>query len=128
MLIPKDPNGSLVDGKPDETIDFDTGDFIHPEAVIQLHQHTDGTWMWSTSVMVEKMSWAYDVGDMWGNFALSRDSALTCAIEEIKKHLVFHKCQASTGGLEWCDGLLGVESKKGHRDADTSAGPLFSGI
>ena len=129
MLIPKNPNGSLVGGKPDETLEFDTGEFVMPEATIQLHEHTDGRWMWSTSVMVESVVWGYDVGAMWGNFAASRDEALSFAVGEIRSSLFFHKCEASEGVLKWCAELFGSESKKETANVSKGAvGPLFSGI
>lgn len=55
------------------------------DARIEVAQHTDGQWMWSTSWHEGFSGQGYAVGAKWGNFAPSRAVAITKAVAEIMK-------------------------------------------
>ena len=85
MREPVQPRGHVFQGTPDETISLPHPKMAWRQAEIQLHQHVDGRWMWSTSFNTGSGGSGYQVGAKWGNFAPSRDDALHWAIEELRE-------------------------------------------
>jgi hypothetical protein len=80
-----DPDGPVIQGKIDEVLTLPHPRLRWDRARIELHQHTDGLWMWATGYHDDGGSGGgYRVGPKWGNFAASRDDALFYACEEIR--------------------------------------------
>lgn len=52
------------------------------EAAIELGQHADGRWMWALSWQEGHSGSGYCLGEKWGNFAETRQSALDAAVAE----------------------------------------------
>lgn len=92
IIRPVDPMGSVVQGDPDETLTLPHPRLAWHLARIELHRHSDGTWMWSASMC----GGGYKVGPKWGRFAATRDDALHWAVEELLER------QA----VRWSDGLF----------------------
>jgi hypothetical protein len=80
-------------------------------ASIQLCQHTDGLWMWSSSTYFMGGGRTYRVGPKWGRFADTRDEALHAACDEIKEVVEgpSSPAPANTVGpiIRWLDSLIG---------------------
>lgn len=73
-----------------------------PYAVIELHQHNDGRWMWSSSFNLSNGSGrCYKVGPKWGNFAASRSEAMVRAKREMLQEM---------GGSEACGSVSRIKS------------------
>ncbi|NYT43138.1 hypothetical protein HZY97_20350 [Sphingomonas sp. R-74633] len=110
MREPVQPHGRVLQSAPDEMLSL-----AHPKmawrwAEIELHQHVDGRWMWSTSFNTNGGGSGYRVGEKWGHFAASRDDALHYAIEEMREHLGRRHLQAEERKsvrliLEWLETL-----------------------
>lgn len=79
MRFPVDPHGEVVQGAPDETLTLPHPRMAWPLARIEMHQHTDGRWMWSASAVGR----SYKVGPKWGRFAQDRETALRGAAREV---------------------------------------------
>lgn len=73
-------------------------------AEIQLHQHTDGLWMWATAAHGTNGGYGYNVGPKWGRFAKTRDEALWLAADEIEKRIREKREQGEAERLifAWC--------------------------
>lgn len=56
-----------------------------PNATITLGQHDDGRWMWATDYSTTNHGAGYACLPKWGNFAATRDEALQCAVDELRK-------------------------------------------
>jgi hypothetical protein len=86
---PVQPDGEVLAGDPDETLRWQPDPkrlYLH--AWIELHRHTDGNWMWSTTCSTSLGGWGYKVGEKWGQFAETRADALHHARRELIDRLV----------------------------------------
>lgn len=79
IIRPVDRDGGVIQGEPDETLILPHPRLAWPLARIDLHQHTDGTWMWG----ITRAGGGYRVGPKWGKFAATRDDALHWAVQEL---------------------------------------------
>jgi hypothetical protein len=92
ILKPCEPNGGVIQGRPHTVFHLE-----HPKKLawaqsrIEVHPHTDGTWMWSTSVSTYgedgQSGHTYAVGPKWGKFAASKEDAIYWAAREIEDHI-----------------------------------------
>ncbi len=83
-IEPVDPDGDVVQGRPDEVLTLAHSRIRHlSSAEIELHRHTDGRWMWSVSYHFCDRGGSYKVGPKWGRFARDRQSALYWATQEL---------------------------------------------
>ncbi|UWQ47284.1 hypothetical protein [Leisingera aquaemixtae] len=72
-------------------------------AAIELHQHTDGMWMWATQASLGGNGYGYSVGPKWGNFAHSRADALWLAADEIERRVAKRDDSGCKGRIAaWC--------------------------
>ena len=78
-LGPVDPDGAVITGPIDQILRLPHPTLAWDLAAIQLHQHTDGTWMWG----VEHAQGGYHVGPKWGRFAATQGEAMHHAAREI---------------------------------------------
>jgi len=99
-----DPDGEVVRGDIMETLILPHPRMAWDYARIELHPHTDGRWMWSTSWSDEQGGGSYRVGPKWGNFAQTRDDALFYACAEMRDRM---RAGGKVGQmiLRWLDGL-----------------------
>jgi hypothetical protein len=82
-----DPDGSVVQGEPDEKLTWMPNPRqLYRYAEIELHREPEG-WMWSTSWGTGGAGSSYKVGRKWGHFAATREDALHYAIEELRGRL-----------------------------------------
>lgn len=108
-----DPHGEVIqdDSRIEELCSpgLTAGKFSN--ARIQLAQHTDGLWMWSTSTYFMNGGRTYRVGPKWGNFADTRDEALHAACNEIRDGIEGPRSPAPKGDIrpitQWLDSLVG---------------------
>jgi hypothetical protein len=84
VLQPVDPDGPVVQGAPDVTLRLPHPKLAWDLSAIELHQHTDGRWMWGTHTA----SGGYKVGPKWGRFAATQGQARQFGAMEI---------------IDWCD-------------------------
>lgn len=84
---PVEPNGRVLQGDPDVVFRLKHPRLAWDRARIELHQHTDGLWMWSASFHCDNFGGGYRVGAKWGRFAQTRDDALFYAASEIEESL-----------------------------------------
>ena len=84
---PVEPYGEVLQGDPDAVYRLRHPRLAWDRARIELHQHTDGLWMWSTSFCCDNSGGGYRVGAKWGKFAQTRDDALFYAASEIEARL-----------------------------------------
>lgn len=89
VRVPVDADGPVLDAKldPDFTFTLPHPRMAWHRAEIEVHQHTNGLWMWSTSFTADMCGGGYRVGAKWGKFAQSRDDALFYACEELQQRL-----------------------------------------
>lgn len=85
VVRPIDPDGDVVMGDIDETLEWQRRPWIY--ARIELHRHDDGLWMWSASWGVGGAGSGYRVGPKWGRFAVNRADALHYAVKELLDRL-----------------------------------------
>ena len=79
-----------------------------PNITIEIAQHSDGTWMWSTSCFWNGCYSGYRVGPKWGKFTHSREDAITAAVRE-----VFARNRGLPPGAEaWLLDLCGASQKQ----------------
>ena len=84
MIESVDPFGPVIQGDPQEYLCLPCSGNVNPLAEIELHQHTDGRWMWSASYSLLNCSGSgYKVGPKWGRFAATRQDALRAAVDEL---------------------------------------------
>ncbi len=102
---PIDPYGPVVQGDVHEHLFLPHPRLAWNRADIKLHRHTDGLWMWSTSVNCDESGRGYQVGPKWGNFAESRDDALYYAVQEIANHLNSSKSADARAIKAWAEAL-----------------------
>ncbi|MAC81460.1 MAG: hypothetical protein CML66_25755 [Rhodobacteraceae bacterium] len=106
IVVPVQPNGEVIQGDPDEFHFLPHPRLAWHRGEIELHQHTDGGWMWSTSAHVGDWGYGYRVGPKWGKFAECRDDALHYAVEEIVARLTGRRDQkAAAEVIAWARGL-----------------------
>lgn len=87
---PVDPDGPVVLDDRDETIVAEEKTKKRKWRVrIELHKsRSKGLWMWSIDWDHHSVGGAgYRVGEKWGKFCATRDSALHWAIQELKSHI-----------------------------------------
>jgi hypothetical protein len=72
---------------------------------IEIHQHTNGKWMWSTSFMADNAGGGYRVGSKWGRFAESREDALFFAVEELEASMSKNSGPDASLILKWLQTL-----------------------
>jgi hypothetical protein len=84
ILLPVDGGGEVIQGEIDEVHVLPHRRLVWDVATIEIHQHTDGRWMWATGWMLDWQGSGYRVGPKWGHFAESRDDALHYAKEELR--------------------------------------------
>lgn len=84
IIRPVDPDGHVVQGEPDEEIAW-SGRGV--KTLLQIHQHTDGLWMWSVSFETSETGVHYRVGPKWGRFATTRRDAVTLAMQELRERV-----------------------------------------
>lgn len=104
IVRPCDGFGPVVQGEADETMILPHPRLAWDRARIELHQHTDGLWMWSVSLSGDNgCGGGYKVGPKWGRFAASRDDALHYAVQEARDKIGGRPGFADH--LKWLDGL-----------------------
>lgn len=103
---PVDPDGPVVQGKPDEVHRLPHRRLAWALAEIELHRHEDGLWMWSASWHADNAGGSYRVGEKWGRFAESRDDALYHAVGEIRDGIGRRDSADARKILEWAEGLI----------------------
>lgn len=82
---PINPHGSVVQHNINEVLEHEYG-----VAKIELHQHEDGLWMWSTSFQFKEHGRGYRVGPKWGQFTKTRNDALYWATRELQDQIAKH--------------------------------------
>lgn len=81
-LQPVDPHGDVVQGMADITLRLPHPQLAWDLAVLEIHEHKDGTWMWAVSGAFG----GYKVGPKWGRFApTSQDATRFAAAELLEK-------------------------------------------
>ncbi|WP_022727266.1 hypothetical protein [Fodinicurvata sediminis] len=107
---PVEPYGNVVQEESHETLRLPHPRIAWGKARIELHQHSDGLWMWATNFNLSGWGGGYRVGPKWGKFADTRDAALHHAVQEIKGRVA--KRARETTDKErrevtvWAEGLL----------------------
>lgn len=109
---PVDPNGPVIKDRAaiDEVIEIVTPRPCCSYACIELHQHSDGLWMWGQNVQLGSSGGGgYRVGPKWGKFAHDRDAALYWAKEEVRQSILGRASPKEHSGarklLSWVNGL-----------------------
>ena len=105
-----DPDGTVVQGAVDITLRLPHPRLAWDLARIELHEHTDGLWMWS----VQSAGGGYRVGAKWGRFATTQDDARHHAAAELIDNIARIRDPARAGiSAEqlrqirtWAEGLL----------------------
>lgn len=105
VRLPIEPDGCVIAGEPDETLRLQQARGPWEMARIELHRHTDGLWMWSTTWHTKGGGGGYKVGAKWGKFAESRDDALHYAVVEIESCVEKLDCPDAKAILTWARGL-----------------------
>lgn len=100
-IRPVEPHGSVIQCAPDETLTLPHPRMAWPYARIELHRHTDGKWMWSTSFQCGDHGNSYRVGPKWGKFAETRDDALFYACAELRSKMEIEKHADAKLILSW---------------------------
>lgn len=95
------PHGGVVQGEPDAVYRLRHPRLAWDRATIELHQHTDGLWMWSASFYCDNYGGSYRVGPKWGRFAQTRDDALFYAASEIEDRLKSRPGKEAALVLAW---------------------------
>lgn len=107
IRLPVQPHGSVLHAstEPDYTFRLPHSRMVWDRAEIEVHRHSDGTWMWSASFMADSEGSSYRVGPKWGKFAETREDALFFAVEELEQRLG-RKTSADTALiLKWLHAL-----------------------
>lgn len=82
---PVEPHGGVVQGEPDAVYRLRHPRLAWDRATIELHQHTDGLWMWSASFYCDNSGGGYRVGPKWGRFAETRDDACSTPLPKSRR-------------------------------------------
>lgn len=113
IIRPVDPLGEVIQGDPDEVLRLKHSRLAWDITRIELHQHSDGLWMWSVSCA----GGGYRVGPKWGKFAATRDDALHHAAQELIEKMRGKLARADAGcgqiitpaqmrqAIAWAEGL-----------------------
>ncbi len=104
LILRVDPDGPVVQGQVDEVLALKNPKLPNgvPTAKIELHQHSDGKWMWSTSAHLSNDGgYGYRVGPKWGKFAGCRDDALHWARKELTNRLKNKDHHDAKKALAW---------------------------
>lgn len=97
---PIDPDGHTVqDISKIETLSLNAKNPRTSDAEIELAQHDDGLWMWSTKCRTGVTYRGYRVGPKWGQFATTKQAAIEAACNEIRSY------KPADDVLEWLDQL-----------------------
>lgn len=101
-------DGAVVQGAPDETLALPRKGNLNPLAEIELHQHSDGRWMWSASFgLLNCSGHSYKVGPKWGRYAETRAGALRGAVDELTARLSDREaCRSIPEIITWARGLI----------------------
>lgn len=106
IIRPVEPYGSVIDEQEiDEVLRFKHPKMAWDRCRIELHQHMDGLWMWSTSCCTNSESYGYRVGPKWGKFADRKCDALWLAVEEIKQRFLNRGGTQGRQILKWAEQL-----------------------
>lgn len=107
MIEPVDANGPVIQGDPQEYLFLPRHGNACPLAEIELHQHTDGRWMWSASYgLLNGSGRSYKVGPKWGRFAATRHDALRAAVDELVGGITKREdCTSIPKIIAWARGL-----------------------
>lgn len=107
MIEPCDPFGAVIQGAADVTLTLPRKGNVNPIAEIELHQHTDGRWMWSTEHTLSNGSGgSYRVGPKWGRFAATKPDALSAAVNELIERVGKRdRCKDIPAIIAWARGL-----------------------
>lgn len=89
VRIPVDADGPVLNAEiePDFVFRLPHPRMAWDRAEIEIHRHSNGLWMWSTSYSADWCGHGYRVGAKWGNFAENREDALFYACEELERSL-----------------------------------------
>lgn len=99
VRLPVDPNGPVTPKAQEELMLMVDGG-----TRIQLHQHTDGMWMWGTSFQLKNCTGGgYQVGPKWGRFAQTREDALYHAAQELRDRIAHEPAPLCRAILAWLD-------------------------
>jgi len=77
------PHGVVIQGQADNSFVLPHPHLVWPLAQIDLHKHSDGTWMWGVNFSTGHHGRGYRVGPKWGKFAVTREDALFYAAREL---------------------------------------------
>lgn len=111
ILLAVDPDGPVVQGPVGEVLSLPRARNAVDLARIELHQHAERRFMWSTSFNLSMTGCGYRVGQKWGKFAESRGDALHYAVLELVGKLTDRSmgCDADTKLrnqiIKWANGL-----------------------
>lgn len=106
VIMQVDADGPVIQGDLDEVLTLAHPRMAWDRATIELHRHTGGLWMWSTSWNSDSGGSGYRVGPKWGKFASSRDDALFYAVREIEQRLELKGSADAAQIIAWARGLL----------------------
>ncbi len=93
--------GHVLQTEPDFTFRLKQPRYAWDRAEIEIHQHDNGMWMWSTSYNADMDGSGYRVGEKWGKFAETRDDALSYACEELERALAGRQTADAVLILKW---------------------------
>ena len=105
VRLPVDPDGPVLQKEPDFTYRLEHPRMAWDYAEIEVHQHTNGLWMWSTSYNCDMGGGGYRVGEKWGKFAETQGDALYYACVEIENRLSGNSGNDARKVLEWVKGI-----------------------
>ena len=111
--VPVDPDGPVIqdDNQIEEISSPEIAANRHTRARVQLCQHTNGLWMWSSSIYYVNGGRSYRVGPKWGNFADTKDEAIHAACDEIRGDMADLRSPTPANALgqisHWLDSLDG---------------------
>lgn len=105
LVKPAQPHGHVLQDEPGHTFRLRHPRMAWDRARIEIHQHHDNTWMWSTSWQCESQGSCYRVGEKWGKFAETREDALFYAAAEIECRLEGKKSADAALILTWTASL-----------------------
>lgn len=109
---PVAPDGNVIqDDSLIEILEFGSfklkfGDGTRPSITIELAQHTDGLWMWSTSIYGSKSGYGYRLGPKWGKFARTRNDAIIAACNELAER------NPGPEVMKWLESLAGSQQQE----------------
>lgn len=105
VRVPVDRYGPVLKTDPDFTYSLEHPRMAWNYADIEVHRHTNGLWMWSTSYNCDMGGGGYRVGEKWGKFAETQADALYYACVEIEERLSGSNGPDARKVLEWVKGI-----------------------